>query len=124
MMQLNDDENPTLKKMACAAWTAHYNDLGIYRVIVKHRKILFALACGAFLMGIPSAFGHQFTTTGEIVFGSIWGLLIATAFAGAIDHIYMATRISRVLKELQRNGIFLTKKELLYYCRDLIKDRT
>lgn len=121
MIQLSEEENPTIKKMARAAWKAHYNDLGIYRVIVRYRKHLFALACAAFLMGIPSAFGHVFTQTGEIIFVSLWLFLLLVVFAGAIDHIYIGLKIKRVQREIQRNGIFLTKKEILFYCRDLIR---
>lgn len=117
------EEEDNIRETARKFWKETYRELEIYRIVVKYRKPLYWLAAAAFIMGIPSAFDVEFSDLGKIVFTGLWGFLIAIAFIAGANHIYIATRIGRILRKLSYHGIFITKKELLDYCRDLIEKR-
>jgi hypothetical protein len=106
--------------MARAAFKQHYREIGIYKAVVMFRVELYIVAILAFVLGMPTLFGHEFKTFGKVVFAGLWIFLILVSIAGAIDHIFIGLRIKKILRELASSGVFITKNELLFYCRDLI----
>ena len=92
-----------------------YRDLHVYRWTFRNLSKLKIFYVVGLCLGLLSSFAG---VSDWVI--AVWGLLfIGHAWVCGIDHFYIGLRFKKILRSLEKKGIFIGLPKLLSTCEDI-----